>query len=402
MTILVHDDRIASVTAGFTQPAGATVVDLSRATLLPGLIDTHVHITSQFDGGDPVRELVTRSGYDAAYRTPAYARATLEAGFTTVRDCGGDTDLVVAMKQAIARGDVAGPRMWVAGMPLGPTGGHSDQHSGLAPGIGEPEWNDALVDGPDSVARAIRDHRRRGADLIKIMPSGGVLSVGDDPNLQLMTDAEIKAAVDTAHALGMKVAAHIHGREAINHALQLGVDSVEHGSFAGPDSYALFKKSGAYLVPTLLIGQRVYEIAKAHPEQLPPSSAAKAIAVAPQLERNLGAAYRAGVKIAYGTDQSLVPHGQNAGEFALMVEAGMSPKDAILAATRNAADLLGASADIGAVTPGHLADIIAVDGDPLADVTELTRVRFVMKGGTVYRTAGADTNAPGRPSAIGH
>ncbi|PXA83827.1 amidohydrolase [Nostoc sp. 3335mG] len=402
VTILVHDDRIVSVTPGFTQPAGASVIDLSNATVLPGLIDCHVHITGQFDGGDPIREMVTETDYDGVYKTPAYARATLEAGFTSVRDVGATTGIVVAMKKAIAEGTIAGPRMWVAGAPLGPTGGHSDSHSGLDPAIENPNWNEAIIDGVDSAIRAVRQHRREGVDLIKIMPSGGVLSVGDDPNLQLMSDAEIKAVVDTAHALGMKVAAHIHGREAIDHAITLGVDSVEHGSYAGPESYPLFKAHGTYLVPTLLIGQKVYEIAKTHPEQLPPSSAAKALEVAPHLRANLGAAYRAGVKIAFGTDQGLVPHGQNAGEFALMVAAGMTPMDAILAATRNAADLIGDAKDIGSVQPGRFADIVAVTGDPLRDVTELTRVQFVMKGGTVYKEAGKATGAGGIMDVGGH
>ncbi|MBA2934122.1 amidohydrolase family protein [Sphingomonas sp. CGMCC 1.13654] len=402
VTILVHDDRIVSVTPGFTQPAGASVIDLSNATVLPGLIDCHVHITGQFDGGDPIREMVTETDYDGIYKTPAYARATLEAGFTSVRDVGATTAVVVAMKKAIADGTIAGPRMWVAGAPLGPTGGHSDSHSGLDPALENPGWNEAIIDGADAAIRAVRQHRREGVDLIKIMPSGGVLSVGDDPNLQLMSDAEIKAVVDTAHALGLKVAAHIHGREAIDHAIALGVDSVEHGSYAGPESYPLFKAHGTYLVPTLLIAQRVYEIAKAHPEQLPPSSAAKALAVAPRLRENLGNAYRAGVKIAFGTDQGLVPHGENAGEFALMVQAGMTPMDAILAATRNAADLIGDSKDIGSVQPGRFADIVAVTGDPLRDVTELTRVQFVMKGGTVYKTSGKATGAGGIVDAGGH
>ncbi|MGN6124497.1 MAG: amidohydrolase family protein [Sphingomonas oligoaromativorans] len=402
VTILIHDDRIVSVTPGFTQPAGANVIDLSNATVLPGLIDCHVHITGQFDGGDPIREMVTTTDYDAAYKTPAYARATLEAGFTSVRDVGASTELVVAMKRAIANGTIAGPRMWVAGAPLGPTGGHSDSHSGLDPAIENPEWNEAIIDGVDSAIRAVRKHRQEGVDLIKIMPSGGVLSVNDDPNLQVLSDAEIKAVVDTAHALGMKVAAHIHGREAIDHAISLGVDSVEHGSYAGAESYPLFKSHGTYLVPTLLIGQKVYEIARTHPEQLPPSSAAKALEVAPHLRQNLGAAYRAGVKIAFGTDQGLVPHGQNAGEFALMVQAGMTPMDAILAATRNAADLIGDAKDIGSVQPGRFADIVAVSGDPLTDVSELTRVQFVMKGGTVYKESGKDSGAGGIVDAGGH
>lgn len=402
VTILVRDDRIVSVTPGFSAPAGAQVVDLSKSTVLPGLIDTHVHISGQFDGGNPIAEMVTTTDDDAAFKMPAYLRATLEAGFTTVRDVGASTDLIVAAKHAVAKGDVAGPRLWVAGSPLSPTGGHGDSHSGLDPQIRQPQWDEPLVDGVDSAIRVVRDHRRRGVDLIKIMPSGGVLSVNDDPNLQLMSDAEIKAVVDTAHALGMKVAAHIHGRGAIEHALMMGVDSVEHGSYAGPESYALFKKNGSYLVPTLLIAQRVYEVAKEHPEQLPPSSAAKALAIAPHLQANLAAAYKAGVKVAFGTDQGLVPHGENAREFALMVQAGMTPGDAILAATRNAADLIGDSADIGSVQTGKLADIIAVDGDPLADVHALEHVAFVMKGGAIYRLAGKDTGLGGTRSAIPH
>jgi imidazolonepropionase-like amidohydrolase len=402
VTILVHDDRIVSVMPGFSAPQGADVIDLSSATVLPGLIDTHVHLSKQFDGGDPVRELVTETDVGLAFKMPAYARATLEAGFTTVRDVGSDTDLIVAEKRVIADGTIAGPRMWVAGSPLSPTGGHGDSHSGLDPRLKQPQWDESLVDGVDSAIRIVRDHRRRGVDLIKIMPSGGVLSVNDDPNLQLMSDAEIKAVVDTAHALGMKVAAHIHGRGAIEHALMMGVDSVEHGSYAGPESHVLFKKNGSYLVPTLLIAQRVYEIAKAHPEQLPPSSAPKALAIAPHLQQNLAAAYKAGVKVAFGTDQTLVPHGENAKEFALMVAAGMTPNDAILAATRNAADLIGAQADIGEVAPGHFADIVAVSGDPLADVRQLEHVGFVMKGGVVYRRDGHDTGMGGAKSSGAH
>lgn len=388
VTILVHDDRIVSVTPGFTAPQGVDVIDLSNATVLPGLIDTHVHLSMQFDGGDPVRELVTQTDVEQAFKMPAYARATLEAGFTTVRDVSSPTDLIVAEKRAIAIGTIAGPRMWVAGLALSPTGGHGDSHSGLDPRLTQPQWDESLIDGVDSAIRIVRDHRRRGVDLIKIMPSGGVLSVNDDPNLQLMNDAEIKAVVDTAHALGMKVAAHIHGRGAIEHALMMGVDSVEHGSYAGPESHALFKKNGSYLVPTLLIAQRVYEVAKEHPEQLPPSSAPKALAIAPHLQENLGAAYKAGVKIAFGTDEALVPHGENAKEFALMVAAGMSPMDAIIAATGSAAELIGDAQDIGSVRPGRYADIVAVDGDPLTDITQLQRVQFVMKGGSIYKQNG--------------
>lgn len=390
VSILIHDDRIVSVEQGFVAKDGAQTIDLSNDTVLPGLIDCHDHITSYFDGGNPIAEAVTFTSYDDAFRSVGNAKATLLAGFTTIRDVGADPGVVIALKKAVAKGAIEGPRMFVAGPPLGPTGGHSDPSNGFDPELSHAGWGDWIVDSPEAGRRIVRKLHQMGVDLIKIMPSGGVLSIADDPNQQLMADDEIKAVVDAAHSLGMKVAAHAHGKQAIDHAVALGVDSIEHGSFADKESYALMKKHGTYLVPTMLIAQTVVEIAKSHPEQLNPSSAAKALAVAPRIRDNLGAAYRAGVKIAFGTDQGLAPHGTNAKEFALMVGAGMSPIDAIWAATHNAADLIGDTKDIGSIQPGRYADIVAVAGDPLKDVTELERVRFVMKAGTVYKTdAGA-------------
>jgi imidazolonepropionase-like amidohydrolase len=398
VTILVHDGRVASVTPGFTAPAGAQVIDLSRATVLPGLIDAHVHITQGAHPGDPIRNAVTRTTYDAAFDSTRYARDTLMAGITSVRDVGGETGVVVALKRAIANGTVAGPRMWVAGTPLGPTGGHGDSANGLDPELEHPGWTANLIDSPEAARKAVRRLRREGVDLIKIMPSGGVMSIGDDPRLQLMADDEIKAVIDTAHALGMKVAAHAHGKEAIDHTVALGVDSIEHGSFADAQSYALMKQHGAWFVPTLSVGEAVLEVARHHPEQLNPSTAEKALSVVPVMLKNFHDAYAAGVKIAMGTDSfGIARHGDNAHEFTLMVKSGMPPIEAIWAGTHNAAELIG-SPDIGAVKPGAFADIVAVSGDPLADISELERVKFVMQGGRVVRNdmPAAPTATPAR------
>lgn len=389
VSILVHDERITAVQPGFVTPAGAEVIDLSHETVLPGLIDDHVHITQSFHKGDPIHVAMTRTSYDDTIDAVANAKATLLAGFTSVRDVGGETGVVVALKRAIAGGVVPGPRMWVAGTPLGPTGGHGDAANGLDPELSHPGWTDNLVDGPEAARKAVRRLRREGADLIKIMPSGGVMSIGDNPKLQLMADDEIKAVIDTAHALGMKVAAHAHGKQAIDHTIALGVDSIEHGTYADAESYKLFKQHGAYFVPTMLVGERVYEHAKAHPEDLNPSTAEKALETVPHMRTNLHDAYAAGVKIAFGTDTfGMSAHGENAQEFPLLVAAGMPPLEAIKAATWNAADLIGDTADIGSVQPGRYADIIAVSGDPLQDVTVLEHVGFVMKGGRVYKAGG--------------
>ena len=389
VSILVRDDRIISVEPGFTAPAGAEMVDLSTATVLPGLIDCHDHITASFHKGDPIRNAVTRTDFDDEIDAVNNARAELMAGFTTIRDVGASTPVIMALKKAVNAGETPGPRMWVSGAPISPTGGHGDPANGLDPELEHPHWNDSIVDSPEAARRVVRTLRREGADLIKILPSGGVMSIGDDPKLQLMADDEIKAVIDTAHSLGMKVAAHAHGEAAINHAVELGVDSIEHGSYADAKSYALMKAHGTYLVPTMLVGARVYQHAKDHPEDLNPSTAAKALVIGPMLKRNLHDAYAAGVKVAFGTDTfGMSNHGENAEEFAIMVDAGMPPMQAIFAATRNAADLIGDPADIGSVQAGRYADLVAVAGDPLKDVTTLEHVQFVMKGGVVYKAGG--------------
>ncbi|MDB5442769.1 MAG: amidohydrolase [Phenylobacterium sp.] len=389
VSILIHDDRITAVEPGFVAPAGAYAIDLSNATVLPGLIDDHVHIMMGFHKGDPIHTAMTRTSFDDAIEATAHARDTLLAGFTTIRDVGGDTGAVVALKRSIAAGVVPGPRMWVAGMPLGPTGGHGDAADGLDPELQHAHWTDNLIDSPEAARRAVRTLKRQGVDLIKIMPSGGVMSIGDDPKLQLMEDDEIRAVIETAHSLGMKVAAHAHGKQAIDHTIALGVDSIEHGTYADDASYKLFKAHGTYLVPTMLVGSKVYEHAKVHPEDLNPSTAEKAIQTVPRMLQNLHDAHVAGVKVAFGTDTfGMSAHGENAQEFALLVKAGLTPMDAIETATWNAADLIGDTADIGTVQAGRYADLIAVTGDPLADVTVLEHVQFVMKGGVVYKAGG--------------
>jgi len=386
VTIFVRDERIVSVTPGYTDSPGAEVIDLSRETVLPGLIDSHVHLLLQVSS-TPQLDQVTHTAFDSLLAGVKNAHTTLLAGFTSVRDVHGYTPAIIALKKAIAADRIEGPRMWVSGGALGPTGGHVDFSTGYDELITKPEWTEGIVDSPEEAIRAVRERHRAGANLIKIAPSGGVLSIGDDPDAQLMTDAEIKAVVDTAHTLHMKVAAHVHGKIAIEHATQLGVDSIEHGSFADEETYKVMKAHGTYLVPTLIAGATVVEYAKRHPEMLKPSGVAKALAVGPVMSRNAYNAYKAGVKIAFGTDAGVFPHGENAKEFRLMVDAGIPPMDAILAATSGAAELIGDQADIGSIQPGRYADIIATRGDPLADIDQLQHVDFVMKGGRVVKAA---------------
>ena len=303
----------------------------------------------------------------------------------------------LALKHAIDSGVVIGPRMWVSLEPLSPTGGHGDPTNALDPNLPfDPlRLAHSVVNGPWEVAAAVRDHHKRGADLIKIMPSGGVGSVGDDPSRQLMSNEEMRAVIDTAHALGLKVAAHAHGKAAIDNAVRLGVDSIEHGSYADAESYRLMKEHGTYLVPTVLVAQRLSELARAHPERMEtPEMAAKILPIAPLMRNNLAAAYQAGVRIAYGTDTTggVLRFGENAQELPVMVAAGMTPMDAIIAATGNAADLIGAADRIGSIRAGRFADLIAVTRDPLADISSLEHVELVMKGGALYKMNGLEAD----------
>ena len=388
VSILIHDEKITAVESGFKTPAGAEVIDLSGATVLPGFIDCHVHMSAKLPSRmNATEDGLTHNDIDRAFDGALFARRMLQQGFTTARDAGGG-DETVALREAITAGKIPGPRLYVALEPLGPTGGHADPRNGLDAQLWRGDWDNGRVDSPDDARRRVREHKRRGADLIKLMPSGGIASTGDDPRAQLMTNEEMRVAVETAHSLGMKVAAHIYPAGAIENAVIAGVDSVEHGSFATAKTFELMKAHGTYLVPTLTVYEVFYEAARNHPELLTPGTAQKELHNDLLPKQNLPLAVRSGVKIAYGTD---IGEGDHAMEFGLLIHNGMSPIQAVLAATRNAADLLGAADKVGSVQAGHYADIVAVAGDPLRDTDQFEHVSFVMKGGVVYRDHGTAT-----------
>jgi imidazolonepropionase-like amidohydrolase len=382
-TIRIKGDRIVSIADGWAAPNGAEVIDLKAFTLMPGLIDMHTHITGE-GTADSLVKSVTVTDTDAAIESTVYARKTLEAVFTTIRNLGADGGADVSLRRAITLGLVPGPRIWTARTTLSITGGHGDT-GGLRPDLGAASnWMNGIVDGPEEAMKAVRYQHKYGADVIKFTATGGVLSIGDSGDAQQFTDAEMRAIVESAHVLGMKVAAHAHGKRGIESAIRAGVDSIEHGTYADDETFALFKKHGTYLVPTILAGKTVAELA-AKPGHFHPSVQAKAATIGPLLQEMFQRAHAAGVKIAFGTDSGVSTHGENGREFVYMVEAGMTPMDAILAATRSAADLLGAADRVGSIQAGRFADIVGVAGDPLKDISEMTRVRFVMKGGKVFK-----------------
>ena len=384
-TILITGTRIAGVQDGWQAPAGARIINLQTATVMPGLIDCHTHITGE-GTGNAVERAATMTPLDDAVRSTVYAKRTLEAGFTTIRNVGADGGADVALKRAINDGFVAGPRIWTARTVLSITGGHGDQ-GGLRPDLGSPpDWTEGVIDSPDAARKAVRYQHKYGADLIKITATGGVLSIGDSGDAQQFTDDEMHAIVEAAHLLGIKVAAHAHGKRGMEAAIRAGVDSIEHGSYLDEGTIKLFKEHGTYLVPTIIAGKTVAEWAKI-PGYLHPSVQAKAATIGPLMQDMFRRAYAGGVKIAFGTDSGVSKHGDNAREFAYMVEAGMPPMQAILSATRGGADLIGAADRIGSIQAGRFADVIAVAGNPLTDITELQRVTFVMKGGVVHKGA---------------
>jgi imidazolonepropionase-like amidohydrolase len=359
-------------------PAGAKTIDLSNATVLPGLIDCHTHLTlsPKTMGPSGLRISYPR----AALMGARHARVTLEAGFTTVRDVGAYGYADIALRDAIRDGDILGPRMLASGPPLSITGGHGDENF-LAPQFDFS--SDGVADGVAGVTAKVRQNIKYGADLIKFMATGGVLSEGDNPAVAQYSLEEMKAIIDTAHSLGRKVAAHAHGAPGIKLAVTAGVDSIEHGSYIDDEAIRLMKEHGTYLVPTVYLEDWLLENLPSLP--LTPNMAEKAKIVLPIARQNLSHAFQSGVKVAFGTDAAVYPHGLNAGEFATMVKMGLPPLTAIQAATVNAADLIGWSDRVGTLEPGKYADIVAVTGDPLADPHVMEHVQFVMKGGEVIK-----------------
>jgi len=376
-TIIIQNGKIASVGGKAELPAGATVIDLPTATVLPGLIDAHTHVTFNPNFGYSTLGIsVPREALIGAKN----ARLTLEAGFTTIRNVGARGYADVALRDAINAGDVPGPRMLVSGPALSITGGHCDNN--LLP-YDYHATSDGAADGIEAVQHKTREIIKYGADVIKVCATGGVLSKGDNPQHSQYTLEEMRAIVADAHRLGRKVAAHAHGAQGILWASMAGVDSIEHGSYIDDAAIAEMKKNGTYLVPTLYLMDWFFE--NAEKIGTPPDLIAKGREVMPAARKNVARAFAAGVKVGFGTDAAVYPHGMNAHEFAVYVKLGMTPLQAIQTATINDADLLGWSDKIGTIEPGKFADIIAVDGDPLADVTTLERVKFVMKGGEVVK-----------------
>ncbi|HXY70204.1 MAG TPA: amidohydrolase family protein [Gemmatimonadales bacterium] len=384
--ILVRGDRIEAVGPAVRVPAGARVVDLSAYTVLPGFIDAHVHLASRPIGvGDWVHRGITDDEGDDALWGAANARATLLAGFTTVRDVGSASFANVAVARAIEAGRIPGPRVLAAGHLIGISGGHCDQNGLAAGATAERGPLEGIAAGVDEVREAVRLQVKYGAAVIKICATGGVLSQGDEIGAQQMTEDEMRAAVETARMLGRRVAAHAHGNEGIKAAIRAGVTSIEHGSFLDDEAVHLMVEHGTWLVPTLFAGWSVGTPEAAAAAHLPPWAAAKGRQAWAALQQSIRLAVAGGVKIALGTDAGVDPHGQNAREFELLVTAGgMTPMQAIQAGTMNGATLLGMEHDAGSLEAGKFADLVAVRGDPLADITVLQHPVFVMKGGDVY------------------
>lgn len=380
--VLVDGGKIVAVGGKINVPAGAKVIDLGDATLLPGFIDSHVHLSMEMSDNwykDFYNDMMRFPAEKALYGSK-YARETLESGFTTVRDLGGRDWVPLGLRNAINAGVIEGPRMLIANSFIGATAGHADQAPFPPQRVAPLGPIDGVCNGPDECRAAVRYQIKYGADVIKFMPSGGVLSLSDPVDAPELSQAEMDAIVSEAHAWHRKVAAHCHGDVAAKMAIKAGVDSIEHGTFLKDDTLREMKAKHVYLVPTLFAGYWVGEQA----DKLPPAIAVKARAAAAQMQIMFQHAVKIGVPIAFGTDSGVEPHGLDAREFALMVKNGMTPAQALMAATRNAAELLGVAPETGTLEPGKAADIVAVPGNPLQDIRDTEHPLLVMKAGKVY------------------
>lgn len=385
MTIIIDGERIVGIEDGFVQPdEGDTLIDLSAQTVLPGLLDMHTHLDHQ-NNRRSYMERFTLNGADYALMAAYYAKVTLHAGFTTVRDLGGSYNAVIALRKAIERGEATGPRIFSAGKSIATTGGHGDPTNSWAEILGgDPGPADGVVNGPAEAAKAVRQRYKDGADLIKITATGGVLSAAKSGQNPQFRAEELEALVATARDYGFHVAAHAHGAEGMKRAIRAGVRSIEHGTYMDDEAMALMKKHGTYFVPTLSAGKFIVEKA-AEPGYFPEMVRAKAAVIGPVMQTTFARAYRNGVTIAFGTDSGVGPHGENAKEFVYMVEGGMPAMAAIMSATSVAAELLEETENLGSIRPGTYADIIAVGEDPLRNISALQNVVFVMQGGVVVK-----------------
>jgi imidazolonepropionase-like amidohydrolase len=383
MTIIVEGSSISQVEKGFPAPAANDqVIDLKKRTVMPGLIDCHVHMEGEITS-DQVKEFRENIA-DIAFESTVYSKTTLMAGFTTVRDVGG-VGVNIALRNAIRNGIVTGPRIFTAGKAISTTGGHADPTVGYRKDLmGDPGPIDGVANGREECIKAVRERYKEGADLIKITASGGVLSLEKDGTGAQFSEEEIRAIVETAHDYGMRVAAHAHGAEAMKRAIRAGVSSIEHGTYMDDEAISLFIKYKCWYVPTIIAGKSVADSANI-PGYFPSLIAEKAKAIGPKIQATFSKAYKGGVKIAFGTDAGVYAHGRNWMEMVYMNEAGMPPLEILRSATVSAAELIGISDQAGSIEKGKWADIVAVDGDPTEDIHVMGRMRFVMKAGVVYR-----------------
>ncbi len=384
--VVVNGGRIESVGANAAIPVGARVIDLGDATLSPGFMDAHTHLRGVTPGDSTARQLspLTQSLPERALSAVPQARITLRAGFTTVRDLGGSQFLNIGLREAINKGYVEGPRMLTVVSSIGTTGGHCDSTNGFIPdAVGQGLENPAVANGADAMRAAVRWNVKYGADVIKVCATGGVLSLNDDVESPQLTQEELNALVDQAHTMGRKAAAHAHGAEGAKRAIRAGIDSIEHGSFLDEEGLKLMIEKGTYYVPTLMAAEGVRE---AIPRgRLDPRVVRKGQRALDSIDFTVRRAIAMGVKIAFGTDAGVYPHGRNAGEFRLLVEDGMKPVDTLKAATSVDAELFGIADRLGTLAAGKIADIVAMPGDPTADIRQTEKVFFVMKEGVVYR-----------------